>query len=941
MIRIRTLGGLSASRDDQPHPGAAIQPRRLAVLALIARAGERGITRERLLALLWPDTDPESARRALSQALHTLRADLVDDLFMGVQELRLNFAAARCDVCEFETAVSAGEWERAAAAYGGPFLHGFRLAGAVELDRWMEEERSHLAHRYAEVLERLARLATDAGDHDRAVSWWRKRLAVDPLSGRVTAGMMGALAQAGERHAAVQQARIYQALMDQEQLDPDPSVARLVDELRAAPTASALTPTPEPRPERQPAPDAQPAVSTPRAERHLARTLWATFGAAAAIVAVSILGLRNRGAPPPASLLAVGSITDYRRAESDAPVTDMLATNLARIQGLQVVSTARLLELIVREGRPADAAAYAVAARRAGASDLMEGGLHATRTGLTLELRRVDLASGKVRGAWRLQGTDLFELVDSATAAVAASLALRPSFGSGQSGTTSLVAWRFYEEGLHAFARGDYLSAEGLFDAALREDSTFAMAAFHQARSVHQRTNPSYPPAGLARLERLAAGAGDRERLQILAWVAHATQSPRLDALADTLIARYPADIEAQYLAAFARMARADFAAALPYLHQVIAADTGAAPASEAGAAARCLACDALQQLLYAYHALDSIPAMERTARRWLARDSSSAPAWTWLATALDIAGHPDSAIAARRRAVPFNAADNDFAIAVRIRAGDFAAADPAARARMAEGSEDQAGWQGFLMLTISLHNQARWDELLALNARWLAELPARERAGTRGSRIRMSDALTLLESGRHADAHRILDSMTRSYDPAQPAGIRDRDLTMLYALQAEAALGTGDTIDVARAADSASAAAARADKTRERGFATHAQALARIARQDTAGAIQLFQRAIYSPTLGYTRTNYHLAQIYLARGDAHRTAALLRPALQGEIGLIGFTDLHELIAQAHDRLGMADSARFHWTWVARALRQADPSDQPRYRIAMSHLAAR
>ena len=59
--------------------GAAAQPRRLAVLALLARAGRPGITREKILALLWPDEPEERARRSLNQAVYSLRRDLGDD----------------------------------------------------------------------------------------------------------------------------------------------------------------------------------------------------------------------------------------------------------------------------------------------------------------------------------------------------------------------------------------------------------------------------------------------------------------------------------------------------------------------------------------------------------------------------------------------------------------------------------------------------------------------------------------------------------------------------------------------------------------------------------------------------------------------------------------------------------------------------------------------
>ena len=76
MLRIRTLGGLSVEQDGTTVAGAAAQPRRLAILAVLARAGQRGASRERLLALLWPDSNEEASRNTLNHALYTLRRDL-------------------------------------------------------------------------------------------------------------------------------------------------------------------------------------------------------------------------------------------------------------------------------------------------------------------------------------------------------------------------------------------------------------------------------------------------------------------------------------------------------------------------------------------------------------------------------------------------------------------------------------------------------------------------------------------------------------------------------------------------------------------------------------------------------------------------------------------------------------------------------------------------
>lgn len=946
MIRIRMLGGLSASRAGEA-PGAAAQARRLAVLALIARSGERGITRERLLALLWPDSEEEAGRRSLTQALHVLRRDLgAEDLFLGVQELRINDAVTTCDVLQFEAALKEQAWERAVGLYGGPFLDGFRLPGAAEFDRWMEEERDHLAHRHAEALERLARAASERREPAIAVAWWRRRAALDPLNGRVTLQLMQALDAAGERHAAVQQARIYETLLEQElALAPDVEVVRYAEELRRVggaeadgrrvtpvatePVFGTVSPAAAPashQPEREPGHEArpvppQPAEPPPRRRR---RRLLIAGGLMAAgllvVAAVTAVAWRTRHRVPGEPLLAIGAITDYRATaqSSSAPLTDMLATNLARVAGVSVVSSARLMTLMAARGDSASAAGWAEAAREAGATDLMEGGIHAIGGDrLLLELRRVDLATGRVTTAYRLTGDDPYSLVEQATAEIAASLghsgaALDP----GDVSTRSLVAYRFYEEGLRRYMRGDYRGAIGLLETALREDSTFAMAAFYvlRARTILNRSPDSGQMAWMARL---AEHASDRERLQILGWLAFVAQSPALDAIADTLAIRYPAEVEGQYLAGFARMAGADFAAALPYLHRTIALDSSALGTTRA----ECYACEAMQHLGFAYVALDSIAAAERLAREWIRRDSASAPAWALLGVTLDVTGRHEQAIAARRRAManPFDPYDAVFADAVRIRAGDFSQADRLLRAELADPRDEDAAWQSRWVLVISLRYQERWHDALDLLRERLATVTAAERAGDYGRMLTTHEAVVLLESGDATGAERLLDSMTR-HPPAATAGTRARILTSQYTMLAEAAEAAGDIAMVRRAADSAAAWATRSGKTRDRSIALHARAVRVLARGDTAGAITGFRAAIYSPTLGFTRSSLRLGRLLLATGRPGEAVAVLAPALRGNLDLYtSHTELHELLARGYEQTGLADSARVHREWVRKA----------------------
>ena len=234
MLRFKTLGGAAVEGDTGPVGGAAAHRKSLALLALLAVAGDRGISRDKLLAYLWPETDPDRAGHRLTQALYALRRDLkVGPLFLGSTELRLNAELMGSDVEEFVVARRAGQLERAIALYAGPFLDGFFLSGAPEFERWVDNERAGLARDYADTLETLAAEAVARGDLVHAAEWWRRLADHDPLSSRVTVHLMSALAAAGKRADAIERAGAYQGLIQRE-LDaaPNPAVLALARQLR-------------------------------------------------------------------------------------------------------------------------------------------------------------------------------------------------------------------------------------------------------------------------------------------------------------------------------------------------------------------------------------------------------------------------------------------------------------------------------------------------------------------------------------------------------------------------------------------------------------------------------------------------------------------------------------------------------------------------------------
>ena len=145
MFRLLTFGGLAIEPDD----GLAaprLRPPRLALLAVLAAAGDRGVSRDRLASFFWPDADEARAAHSLRQARYALRQDLGCEVVRTAgSTLVLDETLITSDVAEFRAALSAGDRTRAVALARGPFLDGFYLPATAAFERWAEEERGRLS----------------------------------------------------------------------------------------------------------------------------------------------------------------------------------------------------------------------------------------------------------------------------------------------------------------------------------------------------------------------------------------------------------------------------------------------------------------------------------------------------------------------------------------------------------------------------------------------------------------------------------------------------------------------------------------------------------------------------------------------------------------------------------------------------------------------------
>ena len=232
MLQLHTFGGCYVADAGARLDSLTAQRKALGLLAILAVAGKRGVSRDSVLALLWPESDDERARTSLKQLVHSIRQQLRADVLLSSTELRLNPDRITSDIEAFRRALGGDDYEAAVGLYTGPFLDGFYVKGADEFERWAATERGALAHDYTRVLEALGE-QTLARDPRAAVGWWRRLVAAEPLSARATMGLMRALAAAGDRAAALHHATAFQQMATEEMGSADDAVAELVARLKA------------------------------------------------------------------------------------------------------------------------------------------------------------------------------------------------------------------------------------------------------------------------------------------------------------------------------------------------------------------------------------------------------------------------------------------------------------------------------------------------------------------------------------------------------------------------------------------------------------------------------------------------------------------------------------------------------------------------------------
>src|SRR5687768_3571962 len=491
---LRLFGSPSIEASDGggvPLSGRVAQRHRLALLALIAVAPGQRLSRDKLIAYLWPESDSERARNLLKVSTYVLRSELGESALMSEgDDVRLNADVVRTDAVELDAALARGDYEAAVALFKGPFLDGFFLPDAPEFEQWAARERERLASRYARALEALAEAAQAEGDAARAAEWWKVRAAQDLYDSRVALRLIQSLEASGNRAAALQHASVHKRLREQEfGIATAPEITAFTEQLRKKPVVAAGVAAPgEPHPEpgARPAPPRR-AEQEDRSERGRPRILSrkaAIATAAIALVVVAAVWTRGAGvSDPPERSIAVLPFLNLSSDGDDESFQDGLTEEI--IAGLSGVPELRVISRTSAMHYKGTKKRLPEIARELGVAHILEGSVRRSGEGLRITAQLIDARADEHLWAesYETQLRDVFRVQEQIARQVVRALEVelgeRSDVALVRRGPRDPEAYRYYQRGRHLWntrTKEGHQRAIEYYQRAIEVDSTYADA---------------------------------------------------------------------------------------------------------------------------------------------------------------------------------------------------------------------------------------------------------------------------------------------------------------------------------------------------------------------------------------------------------------------------------------------------------------------------------
>ncbi len=322
------------------------------LLAMVASAPGRSISRDALAGVLWAEHGEEQARNSLRQALAVLRKELNgndSNFFAEVNSaVALQPGQVSLDTDAFLNDIRLGtakSLHRAVELWRGSYLADV-IVSETELDHWLTERREHYTSHYISAMDRLVPLL----DGPARIEMARTLVQADNLRETSHLHLMQAYYAAGERSQALRHFdKVRKLLQDELGVEPSPEIEDLRQEIasnRLHGNGTKVVPVPAP-----PAlaiaqlPPSDGVPTQPAAPSKKSRGNLATAAVIMAFVAVAAAGwFFTRKTPEPVTLPSVailpfeslsGSVEDARIATG---LTIDTITDLSRYADFRVMA---------------------------------------------------------------------------------------------------------------------------------------------------------------------------------------------------------------------------------------------------------------------------------------------------------------------------------------------------------------------------------------------------------------------------------------------------------------------------------------------------------------------------------------------------------------------------------------------------------------------------
>jgi TolB-like protein len=240
-MQLRVLGGLDlTAAAGGPAPDVTRQIRLL--LACLALAGTKGLTRSELCALFWPDRPSGLARNSLRQGLAAIRKALrggagAMSIESDLEVVRLSANADVIDVHLFRRGLHEGDRDgliEAAGAFGGELLAGVEIPEQVE--QYVTSHRRSLNDQAQQLGERLSKVdGADDESLNAAQALADRLLRFEPTSEEAHRALMRINLRRGRTNAALRQfEQCKEALRRELRAEPDTETRRLFESIQSS-----------------------------------------------------------------------------------------------------------------------------------------------------------------------------------------------------------------------------------------------------------------------------------------------------------------------------------------------------------------------------------------------------------------------------------------------------------------------------------------------------------------------------------------------------------------------------------------------------------------------------------------------------------------------------------------------------------------------------------